>query len=70
MNYNAQVGHVKIEDITLDEDNQIILHRLINNDPSLTDMSLSNDPSPDSQPTYVTDSNTELGWLGYNVQQL
>lgn len=65
MNYNAQVGHVKIEDITLDEDNQIILHRLINNDPSLTDMSLSNDPSPDSQPTYVTDSNTELGWLGY-----
>jgi len=71
--YAALANTIKIEDVTSDEHNQIILQRLKDNDTSLDKLWIynneCNDIGDNSSDYYVPDHVEELGWLGYYIGQ-
>ena len=67
-NYAALADTIKIEDITSCEQNQAILYRLKDNDPTLTDLSISLDSGSSYYDNiYIPRDEKDLGWLGFFI---
>ena len=64
----ALADTIKIEDITSNELNREILHKLKNNDESFDKLYIIADDSGDGD-DYIPDDGEDLGWLGYFIGQ-
>ena len=62
--YDSLVASVRIKDITSCAQNRKILHRIRNNDPSLTYLDISEE---DGEHVYIVREGDDLGWLGYFI---
>ena len=67
--YAAQASTIKIEDITSDIRNQLILQKLKNNDPEFTILLYTNDINGhDSyEDCYLPEEGEDVGWLGFFI---
>ena len=66
--YAALANTIKIEDITSNELNREILHKLKNNDKSFDKLYFIGEDSGDGD-DYIPDDGEDLGWLGYFIGQ-
>ena len=80
-NFAAQANTIKIEDITSDEHNQIILQRIKDNDTSVNKLYIYSVSCPDTDVGHCNSDNyyyfpdfvyneKELGWLGYSLVKI
>ena len=66
--HDAVTNATKIEYITSDKNNRKILHRLENNDPSFTSMTVClGDCDHGWEVPYTPSGANNLGWLGYYI---
>ena len=70
VDYAALANTIKIGDITSDEVNQSILHKLKNNDESLDSLHIVSVAGKNDDDKYVPiDGEDDMGWLGYFIGQ-
>lgn len=67
--YHPLAATVKLKEITSSASNRALLHRIKNNDPSLTGLTISCPLSmnPDEPDEFVIREEDDLGWLGYFI---
>jgi len=66
--YAALADTIKIEDITSNNQNQSILHKLKDNDESFDSLHIVDDEADDDDEYYPIDGE-DIGWLGYYIGQ-
>ena len=67
IDYAALADTIKIEDITSDETNQEILHKLKDNDERFDKLYIMDDNGSSDDVDYIPDEGEDLGWLGYFI---
>ena len=65
--YAALADTIKIEDITSNKNNQIILQQLKNNDESFESLHIMDETGDDDD--YILKDGEDIGWLGYYIGQ-
>jgi Ran GTPase-activating protein (RanGAP) involved in mRNA processing and transport len=63
--YDAHAHNIDLEQITSDHHNAIILQKLRDNDPELTDLSIDQNVDDDPSIEFAVREGDDLGWLGY-----
>jgi hypothetical protein len=65
VNYQHDALSVRMKDITSDARNRAVLHRIKNNDPSLTRLYIADEDYEDE--IFIVREGDNLGWLGYFI---